>query len=173
MSRFPKIVYGLFLASLLTTPAKAHQDSTAYLDLVLSDDGATARLEVSLEDLDYALGLNANADRKLDWSEVQAVAPRIRRYIEAGLTLVSADADCQIMQGAFSVNDRRHGDPYLVIPLDLTCGGASPKRLTYELLFTHDRRHRVKTKIVVGDEAVTEVLTNRNRVLALPVQARN
>lgn len=171
MNRFPKILYRLFLASLLTTPAKAHQESTAYLDLVLSDDGAAARLEVSLDDIDYALGLDANADRKLDWSEVQAAAPRIGAYIEAGLMLGSANTDCRIAQGAFSVNDRRHGGPYLVIPLDVTCGGTSPNSLTYKLLFAHDRRHRVKTKIVVGDKAMSEVLTNRNRVLDLPVQA--
>ncbi|MEM7060429.1 MAG: hypothetical protein AAF557_22850 [Pseudomonadota bacterium] len=171
MTRFGSTFLGLCLACCLIMPAKAHQESTAYLDVALSGEGVTARLELSLDDLDYALGLDANADRELDWSEVDNAAPRIQKYVEAGLSLSSSKGDCRIAQGKFAVEDRAHGGPYLVIPLEVACVNALPNRLTYELLFEHDRRHRVKTTVAAGDKTMTEVLTSRRRVLSLPNNA--
>ena len=60
------------LFCLAALPARAHTASTAWLTLSVSNTLVIGQWEISLRDLDDALGLDANDDGQLTWGELRA-----------------------------------------------------------------------------------------------------
>ncbi|WP_374433985.1 HupE/UreJ family protein [Inhella sp.] len=132
----------LFLA--LPLLASAHSSSQAYLDLRASEGGAQLRVDLALRDLDAALDLDANADGRLSWGEVQAAQPAIERYALAGLRLQGCAAGFS-PQG-FGL-ERRADGVYAALRLQAPCSIGVGAVLRYTLLGELDPTHRALLRI--------------------------
>src|SRR5690242_1585322 len=62
--------------SLWTASASAHNVGTSYVHLeALSNGSLTTRVDLSLRDLEFALGVDGNNDLRITWGEVSANLP--------------------------------------------------------------------------------------------------
>ncbi|NOJ77872.1 HupE/UreJ family protein [Myxococcus xanthus] len=131
----------LLLASL---SALAQKPSDSYLRLTEADgQGISGRWDVSLQDLDDVLGLDAGGDGAITWGEVLAREADIRRYVLGRLVLGAEGAPCALVsQGGLRI--RQHSDgAYAVLDFDARCTGSAARLdVDYTLLFDHDPLHR-------------------------------
>jgi hypothetical protein len=81
----------IFRLLLLAWPASAsaHQGSTSYLSLFVTDTRIHGRWDIPLQDLDLALKLDANADRKVSLEELSARFAEVQSYALADLQLTA------------------------------------------------------------------------------------
>jgi len=136
------------LLVLLLVPARAwaHKPSDAHLRLWHVDgDAATlgGRLDVAIRDLDGAIGLDADGNGEITWSEAQAAAPHIAVYLRDRLAIATERGEpCAIALGDAALADLSDG-AYWAVPVTATCPTA-PRALdiTYRLLFDVDSLHR-------------------------------
>lgn len=133
--------------ALLGTPAEAHKESDAYLELVLAADAVTGRLDLHLGDLDHALGLDTDAGGTVTWGEVLAAEPRIRAFASGGVTLAGREGPCTPRLGPLAIAERSDG-AYAVLPISAPCPGvAEGISVGYDLFFQIDRRHRARVAV--------------------------
>jgi hydrogenase/urease accessory protein HupE len=124
------------------TNVYAHKASSSYLQLQMQDAAVQGRWDISLRDLDYALGLDSDGDTLLTWGEVRAQQARIAEYALARLTL-RADRDrCRIAVESVQIAD--HSDGRYA---SLALAGHCPHEpislaIDYALLFDVDALHR-------------------------------
>ena len=142
----------------VAAPAWAHKQSDAHLRLAVAGDTITGRLDVSVKDLDAALGLDASGDGDITWGELTAAAPRIADYVTGRL-----DLGCPMQLGAAGLVDLTDG-AYWSLPLTAHCN-RPPTGLdvTYKLLFDIDAQHRglvhVGTQTVIIKDAAPVHIT--------------
>lgn len=132
----------LVLLMLLAPHALAHKPSDSYLRLTPTDGGFTGDWRIALRDLEPALGLDRDGDRKITWGEVRTRHADIARYALDRLAISASETPCAIRAGTQLVEELSDG-VYTVLPLVVSCereGGASA--LDYSLLFDIDATHR-------------------------------
>ena len=135
-----RIVLGLLL--LAATAASAHEPSRSVLSLTLTDAELTGRLDVSLRDLEEAVGLDADGDAAITWGELGAREADIVAYASPRLRVGSDAAGCPL---AFTPNgvDTHGGATFAVLALSGTCESPPEQlRVDYSLLFDIDPAHR-------------------------------
>jgi hypothetical protein len=139
-----RLLHGLALCLLLALhpTAFAHKGSDAYLD-VRGDEGAAGTLaltlSVAIQDLDLVLPLDANADGKVTWGEIQAAHPAVERLLQAS-TGLQGSAPCAL-EWRFAGLERRSDGAYQRWSARTDCPGASSLR--YTLLAAQDATHRL------------------------------
>ncbi len=103
--KFPGIWLAAFLACAPAT-AFAHEGSTGFL-LVEAEPGLLrGRLDVALVDVATALPLDADADGRLTWNEVQVEQAQIAAFLGDGLTFSRGDLRCETEVGAPWLTER-------------------------------------------------------------------
>ena len=132
----------LWLLLALHPLAWAHKGSDAYLDV--RGDGAPGSalqlsLAVAIKDLDLVLPLDANADGKVTWGEIQAANPAVQQLLQASTGLEGA-APCALAW-SFAGLERRSDGAYLRWSSNADCAGAHALR--YTLLRAQDATHRL------------------------------
>lgn len=132
----------LCLLLALHPAAWAHKGSDAYLDL-RGDAGTGSALQltlsVAIQDLDLVLPLDANADGKVTWGEIQAANPAVQQLLRASTGLEGTSA-CTL-DWAFAGLERRSDGAYLRWTSTADCAGA--RALRYTLLRAQDATHRL------------------------------
>lgn len=139
--RFP----GLWLAVILwlaPAAAFAHEGSTGFLSVAAERGLLRGRLDVALIDLATSLPLDADADGRLTWNEVQAAQARIADFIGNGLTFSRGDHRCESEVGAPWLTERL-GLVYLSVDVAGHCGGDGPVGIASSLFFDRDDLHRL------------------------------
>lgn len=135
-------IFILTLLMLLASQAFAHKPSDSYLQLTPTDQGFTGEWRIALRDLEPAIGLDRDGDRKITWSEVRTRHAEIARYALARLSIAANKSPCEIHAGSQLVDDLSDGT-YTVLPLIVTCEhNVAPWTLDYSLLFDIDATHR-------------------------------
>lgn len=135
-------IVALTLLMLLAPLAHAHKPSDSYLQLTPTDRGFTGEWRIALRDLEPAIGLDRNGDRKITWGEVRTRHNEIANYALARLTIASRESPCEVHAGTQLVDDLSDG-AYTVLPLVVTCErNVAPWSLDYSLLFDIDATHR-------------------------------
>src|SRR6266850_5671082 len=86
----------ILLLSLWVAPAHAHKASDSYLALSVGDEHVSGQWDIALRDLDYAIGLDADANGEITWGEVRAKHKEIAAYALARLAIVADDVGCPI-----------------------------------------------------------------------------
>jgi hypothetical protein len=138
------------LAAGLATAAQAHKASDSYLTLDI--DGAHVRgsWDISLRDLELAIGLDANSDGKITWGEVKTARERIGRYLLPRLSLGDGSKTCPLRAGEL-LADRHSDGAYAVLRFDASCDAApAGLDITYTLLFDEDQLHRGLVRVRAG-----------------------
>ncbi len=135
----PLLIGLLFLAA---HAARAHTASTAWLTLSVSNATVTGQWEISLRDLDDALGLDANDDGQLTWGELRARHADVAAYALNHLTL-RADGEPLTVRVREHRLSERGGGTCAVLRFEATA--TAPVRdlaLDYRLFFDRDPLHR-------------------------------
>ena len=110
------------LLALAAAPAAAHKPSDSYLALKVDGEQIEGQWDIALRDLDFAVGLDANADGEITWGEVKARQPAIAAYALARLALRSETAACPAGVTAHLVDDHSDG-AYAVLRFVAACSG--------------------------------------------------
>ncbi len=130
------------LLVLAAAPALAHKPSDSYLALTVVGTKVEGQWDIALRDLDFAIGLDANADGDITWGEVKARHPDIAAYALARLAVSSGAASCPARVTEHLVDDHSDG-AYAVLRFVATCPDTIKiLELDYRLLFDVDPQHR-------------------------------
>ncbi len=156
------------LLLLIASPAFAHKPSDSYATLDVSGS-PTFRLDVALRDLDDELGLDANGDGKVTWSEVVAKSPSIDALVQRSFAVSRGATRCTISLTTHAVTQHSDG-AYLVLQGPLECPNAGPFSVTYTLFFARDPQHRALIRLTTGETDQTLVAGTEKRALTFDVQ---
>jgi hypothetical protein len=153
MKRRPWLTLVLLLG--LAPTAFAHKPSDSYWSLTPRDGGWTARWDIALRDLEYAIGLDDNGDGAITWGEVRARESAVVDYALAHLTLRAGDASCAARPGPLRVVEHSDG-VYAALDFALDCPAAGAQTLDYRLFFALDPSHRglLRVNAPTGTETV-------------------
>lgn len=156
MRRCP--IIPLLLLLLPGSLARAHKPSDSYLALQLDGARIEGRWDISLGDLDYALGLDADGDGAITGREVRAAQPAIADYALSRLRIVDGRENCPTVAREHLITTRSDG-AYAVLRFTSTCSQA-PRgiEVIYGLLFDVDAQHRGLVRVASGQQVQTAVL---------------
>lgn len=160
-------VVGLLLVAM---PASAHKASDSYLWIDLSAATPALRWDISLTDLEDAVGLDLDRDGDISWGELKARHTLVASYARAHLAVSDTAGRCS--WNALSQRVAEHSDgAYSVLSFALGCPAGAPLRLDYHLRFDADPTHRavVRVRSAAGEQLA--VLSDANRSLQLDAPA--
>jgi hypothetical protein len=150
----------LVLAALLLVPttAQAHKPSDSYLGIAVGD-GITGEWRISLRDLDYAIGLDADGDGAITWGELRVRHPDIAAYALAHLRIAGDDTACGTRSGEQLVDTLSDG-AYTVLRFAVDCEQAPASlRVDYNLFFDLDPQHRGLLHLEAGSVSQTAIFS--------------
>jgi len=154
MKLLPATLTTFAMALALSASALAHKASDAYLQLRTEPAGLELRLDVALRDLDATLDLDADADGRLTWGEVQRAWPAIVDYTTQRVHIDG----CTLSPGAPGLEQRSDG-AYAVLWLRSPCRPVGEPVIDYRLFRDVDATHRGIARIdVAGAGPVVRVL---------------
>ncbi|GFE80027.1 membrane protein [Steroidobacter agaridevorans] len=161
----------LALLMLLGAEAYAHKPSDSYLQLMPTAEGFTGEWRIALRDLEPAVGLDRDGDRKITWGEVRTRHNEIANYALGRLAIAAGGSPCNIRAGAQLVDDLSDG-AYTVLPLVVSCErNVAPWSLDYSLLFDIDATHRGLVSFRGPDTQQTFALSPQNNRAVLSADA--
>ncbi len=156
------------LVFLLVSPAWAHEVSTTYLRLDASSSTVQGELEISLRDLEEAVGLDQNGDGAVTWGELKSRHTDIASYVLARLSVSSGEKPCTSVPSEQLASDHG-GQIYSLLRFSADCGGeTSILRVSYELLFDLDPTHRALAQIIHGDSSANAIFSAEERGREFP-----
>ncbi len=142
----------------LSLAAFAHKPSDSYLSLTPRDGGWTARWDIALRDLEYAIGLDGNGDGAITWGELRVRESAVVHYALEHLTLRAGDSTCPARPGAMQVVEHSDG-AYAVLDFALDCPATGAQTLDYRLFFALDPSHRGLLRVDASTGTETTVLS--------------
>ena len=150
MARVLLLLTLLFGAAL---PAVAHKPSDSYLTLAVDGDKVHGQWDIALRDLEFAIGVDGNADGQLTWDEIRARHDAIAAYALARLSI----AGCPVKAGDQLVDNHTDG-AYTVLRFTAACGVA-PRQLQvgYRLFADTDPQHKGLVKISANGSTRTAI----------------
>lgn len=125
-----------------TFNAHAHKPSDSYLILKVSGNNIEGQWDISLRDIDFAIGLDANGDAQITWGEVRARHAEIAAYSMSRLALSSDGRACPSSVSGHLVDEHTDGT-YAVLRFTAKCD--SPIEILsarYGLFFDIDPQHK-------------------------------
>ncbi|HTL92607.1 MAG TPA: hypothetical protein VL176_09680, partial [Steroidobacteraceae bacterium] len=150
--------------SCCTAPAYAHKPSDSYLTLSVASSGELLRgqWDIALRDLDFVLGLDANADGEITWAELKAARGRIVDYAFRRLRVEAVGRGdrhpCAPQLTELLVDEHVDGH-YAVLRFNADCGLRPIElALDYRLLSEVDPTHRGLLQVIGGGAAQAAVL---------------
>ena len=141
--------------------ALAHKPSDSYLTLTLDDAGMQGRWDIALRDLDFVMGLDANADGAITWGEVRGNANAIHAYAFSHLKLIDRNEThaCPLSPDDLLVDEHVDG-AYASISFKADCAGSPDSiGIVYSLLSGLDPNHRGLLSLE-GSQQQSAVLAN-------------
>lgn len=130
--------------ALAGTSALAHKASDAYLTIradATADGRYQGQWDIALRDLDAAIAIDRNSDRKLTWGEIRAARPRIERYAFDRLA-IAVTTKCSLTPNDLLI-DRHSDGHYAVLRFTMSCPQAVDiARIDYRLMQGIDSTHR-------------------------------
>lgn len=170
------LLLALFALAVCMVPlsASAHKESDAYLTLhtdARNDHLMHGQWDISLRDLDYAIGLDANRDGAITWGEVQARRTAIENYALPRLAIKGDGLTCDMQPTGQKVDQHTDG-AYAVMFFDALCDKNIPSKLTvvYHLMYDLDPYHRGIVTIHAGDKIAGAVLGPDHPVASLDLR---
>lgn len=159
--------------------AQAHKQSDSYLSITLNTGSSQlqGQWDIALRDLDFVIGLDANADDRITWGEVKAQRVAIESYAFGHLRLASMQGDsrddCALRAQQMLIDEHVDG-AYAVLRFSASCH-AAPQRLAidYALLFAVDPNHRGLLDLRTDSFTQAAVLSMQTPSLALDARSKN
>lgn len=156
----------LVLASLLPLHAAAHSLNDSYLDLEVVDSEVRGTLELTIPDLEIAVGIDADDNRQVTWGEIQQAQSAIRKYVDTHLTVSRQGQDCRLTSGEPALTDAV-GGARVYLPLNGTCAATRGElRVNYSLLVEVDSSHRGVATVSLGGETLGHIFAPQRQSLS-------
>jgi hypothetical protein len=151
------------LMLVLARRADAHKPSDSYLTLTVQGARVDGRWDIAIRDLDYAMGLDRDANGSVTWGELRARKDEIAALALGHLTVRSGEATCPEVLRDFEVASHSDGT-YAVLLFDATCP-SEPAILDvdYELFFDFDPQHHGIVRVDDGAGTRTAIFTPEDR----------
>ncbi len=133
----------VFLILLLISPvAWCHKASNSFLDLTVEKKNISGRWDISLTDLEYALGLDIDDNGEITWRELRRSIQNIEAYAFARLQINSGADECYRDMEPLQVDYHTDG-AYAVLNFTLICSSLiNQLEAKYQLFFDLDPTHR-------------------------------
>ncbi|MGH8503619.1 MAG: HupE/UreJ family protein [Gammaproteobacteria bacterium] len=126
----------------LCAQAHAHKPSDSYLHLSIDGERIAGQWDVALRDLEYAIGLDINADGNITWGELRSRHAAIADYVLPKLD-VSADGVSCGRKITDQLVDYHTDGAYAVLRFEVQCAPAPVALiLSYDLFADLDPQHR-------------------------------
>ena len=155
------------LLLLAPTASLAHRSSDAYVYVHVTEQGAEARVDLGLRDLQDLVGLDADRDGSLTWGELREARATIEAYVLPRLRLVRDGVDCTWIPDSLATSEHLGlMNAALTLRADCATDGAdepSSWSLNYDLLFELDQQHRGLLRLSVDDQISTAVFAPDRR----------
>ena len=140
------LIFGLsLLYGMLFLPgnhAYAHKPSDSYLGLKVKGTHIEGQWDISLRDLEFAIGLDENNDRNITWGELRNRHSEIANYVLPRLKVQADNAFCPPNMRSHLVDHHSDG-AYAILNFSMECP-SEPKDVVvdYGLFFDLDPTHR-------------------------------
>ena len=146
--------------------AAAHRPSDSFLALERDAAGIRLQWDIALRDLEIALGLDADRDRRVTRGEVERRAGEIGAYALSRLQLSAAGQACATALESFDARKAADG-AYARLQLVANCPPGKTIELGYDLFFDLDPTHRGLATVRDGGRESSFVLSSSDRRLSL------
>lgn len=125
-----------------TVCAHAHKPSDSYLSLSVKDNAVAGQWDIALRDLDFAIGLDTDADGAITWGELRSRRAEIEAYALSRLQISSAGSPCPLRPEALLVDNHTDG-AYAVLQFQVQCAAVRDSlQVRYRLFFDIDPQHK-------------------------------
>lgn len=146
-----------FIAALVACPVLAHKPSDSYVALTVSGADVKGQWDISLRDLDYAIGLDRDDDGAITWDELRTRQAEIAAYALARLELKRGEKTCVLQPGGLLV-DRHSDGAYAALRVAGSCNhGVGGVTVRYNLFFDLDPQHRGLMRLVTDGVTHTAI----------------
>jgi HupE / UreJ protein len=169
-----KQLLALFISFCLwTLPATAHKPSDSYLKLAVQGNHIQGQWDIALRDLDYAIGLDHNADGVITWGELRAQKKEVAAYALSRLELEADGVTCPAQLTQQLVDNHTDG-AYSVLRFVANCP-QKPNTLgvNYRLFFDLDPQHRGLLRLETQELTRTAIFSPAQMNHSLPLVAVN
>jgi hypothetical protein len=127
-----------------------------------ADASLQLRVDLSLRDLEFAVGLDGDRDARITWREVSNKRLVLENYVADRLQIRRGNELCKL-GGSDLMVDRHSDGPYAALQMPLVCPAAGALSLQSNLLFDIDDSHRSLLDIDAGATHTVTVLTSDTR----------
>lgn len=148
---------------------RAHSGSASYIHIDESAATPTIAIAVDLRDVEYAVGLDANADRTITWGELSNREAKLAGYLAARVVFSRGDVACEVSFADLQVDDI-DGGAYAVMSGAASCPRGGASAMQSNLLFDLDAEHRSLVEWRRGALQSLAVLSNAQRSIRAPDQ---
>jgi hypothetical protein len=158
------VIFTAILTVIFSTPVNAHKPSDSYLTLKKHETDSSlidAKWDISLRDLNFAIGLDDNNDGSITWGELKKHHSQISDYALSSLKFKTENSYCSYENTEHLVDNHSDG-AYDTIHFFIKC--PSEKRplkfdIEYTLFFDLDPSHRGLLNIKHKDKTLTAVFS--------------
>lgn len=156
-----------FLLAIFSEISFAHKASDSYLRFEINDGIIQGRWDIALRDLDYAIGLDEDADGLITWGELRARHQAITNYALTRLQMRGDGAKCWSNLPDHLVDHHTDG-AYAVLRFLVTCPETvSVFEIEYSLLFDLDPLHRGLLQIAHDAQVQTDIFSPERQIIQL------
>lgn len=139
--------------------AHAHKPSDSYLALSVQGTMVQGQWDIALRDLDFAIGLDADANGDITWGEVKARHRDIAAYAMARLAISADSAACPAEVTKHLIDNHSDG-AYAVLRFTAQCPHAPEDlQVIYRLFFDVDPQHKRLLRLETGGAARTAIFS--------------
>ncbi len=150
-NRIFSAIASLFLILQFPATALAHSLSDSYLNFEFENNVVTGTWSIAIQDLELAVGLDANNDAQITWGEILQKQEVLRTHLLSRLELRMAGQDCSTQFGSFMLEELNAG-VFLHVPVNADCVATGPLQVNYSLLFDIDSSHRGILTAITGSD---------------------
>ncbi len=163
MIRYLRTFYVLIVVFFCwNSPVYAHKPSDSYLAIAVKENYIQGQLDIALRDLEYAIGLDENANNEITWQEVLNKQQETNAYAFARLQINNNQNACPITPQKTLIDHHTDG-AYVVIKFDASCKEAIDElNLNYTLFADIDPSHRSLLKLDYKNTTKTSIFGPEN-----------
>ncbi|PCJ14901.1 MAG: hypothetical protein COB02_18545 [Candidatus Cloacimonadota bacterium] len=152
-----RCITNLCLIFVIQTCVSSHEISLSFLHLNKKETILQGFWNVSVRDLELSIGLDANFDGDISWSEILSQQNSIEKLVNRSLFFRQEMNLCKIQIDDLLIEELSSG-PYIHIPISIECNYILKNiKLRYEFLFDLDAQH--KAIFTINSKAITNVIS--------------
>lgn len=155
---FGRVSAAFLVALAFACSAHAHVASNGFVVAHVTGKDIAGSLELSIRDVELAVGLDADQDGKVTWGELRAAEPRVTHYVKEHLTFGTQNSPCDLTFQSLQVNDRVDGS-YAWVPFKARCAQiVQDLNIHYTVMEGLDPSHRGLLTLTAGGVTQSAVL---------------